>query len=296
MMRREPGEWALGAIALPGAGPEVHAAASFATHEQLGDSARALELADAGIARAGSPAEASTCWVSRSGALVEGLGDIAGFRAQKAQHLAAATDAPFTKVFVLAVAAVPLAIVDPNASVEDVAAGRQLAASMHNPMLDAMVAWADACVMRTLRRDLPGTTRRFERVAELALRCGSPRIHGLAMVGLAAWADPKEPEPVYRDLVEQLMANQDWINLAIAFEALAASWATSGDLEAASLILGHLEARDRRHVVLAARRARALEIIRAHPAGEEWLARGRALAFDDVLTITVELLGARVRG
>jgi hypothetical protein len=115
------------------------------------------------------------------------------------------------------------------------------------------------------------------------------------MTGLALSVVGPDRDAVYLALIERLRVNQDWTNLTIGLEALAESWATSGDLEPAALILGHLEARDRRHVALAARRTRAMEAIRTHPAGKDWLDRGRALAFEEVLAITVEVLQGRVR-
>jgi hypothetical protein len=93
--------------------------------------------------------------------------------------------------------------------------------------------------------------------------------------------------------LRRLVAGEDWVNVDIVLEGLATSWAGSDLVEPAAQLLGYFEASGRGHALLARRRARALEQLRASSEAEHWRSVGATLSRDQAIDLAAATLEAR---
>ena len=98
-------------------------------------------------------------------------------------------------------------------------------------------------------------------------------------------------EDALKESLSDLYAIRDW-HAWLIVEATALHWAHVGQLEAAAVLLGHLEQQDIRHGAFSDKRKHALDTLRSLPEAQSWLSRGASLDRDEAVAYALCQFGS----
>jgi hypothetical protein len=119
---------------------------------------------------------------------------------------------------------------------------------------------------------------------------------GFALGGIAQAAAELDAPELCRDALRQLCDAHSWMGVWIALEHLGLHWVETSRLEPGATVLGHLDAHRPVAQNRAARRAAALEALRAHPATSGAQARGAAMTREQLVEYVLGQLDAVTNG
>jgi hypothetical protein len=197
----------------------------------------------------------------------------------------------FNASFTLAVTAVIAATgADPAPAADLVAHAERLAAPLHNPALDAVVAWATGIVERS-EEHYESAADHFAQALTLAERSRNVHIERLVPFSqalLAVMTDVHDADRTLVDAVGRLYKHRDWFITWGAVEALALCWTRIGRREDAAVLLGHLQSQDISHGAFVEQRRQALEILADTPDVHRWMSRGARLDRDELIRYVFE--------
>jgi predicted ATPase len=113
-----------------------------------------------------------------------------------------------------------------------------------------------------------------------------------ALGGIASAAAELDAPDLCRDALRQLYDAHRWMGVWIALERLGFHWVETSRLEPGAAVLGHLDAHRPVAQSRAARRAAALEVLRAHPETSGEQARGAAMTREQLVEYVLAQLDA----
>jgi hypothetical protein len=113
-----------------------------------------------------------------------------------------------------------------------------------------------------------------------------------ALGGVARAAAELEMPELCRDAFRQLYDTHSWMPVWVTLEHLGLHWVETSRLECGAVVLGHLDAHRPRFQSFAARRAAALEVLRAHPETSGAQARGAAMTREQLVEYVLAQLDA----
>ena len=304
--RHELGHWAERVAVVDGAGPGAFGVAGkFAAF--AGENERALALARAGIAQAqldsgsGTSPGSRLCWEVTGRALwFSGQIDEGWAAFQTWAAMFDPRDDPFDAAWSL------LALVGfaqrcaPQSIAGLVERARPIAAPLANPGLDTLLAWASGMVAARAG-DLDDARRCWQRTVDLAMRTGDQLIEGFgrsSLLGLAVMAKSGDADHLAARAVTRQYATRTWMLLWGTLQLCGAHFVQAGELEAAGVIFGHLEAQGRHppgwaETVEPRQRFVADHATSVH--GAAWMAKGADLDRDQLVEYVLRTLAARAQ-
>jgi hypothetical protein len=237
------------------------------------------------------------CWqtkISSDAAL--GLSDQVRDEFSNFVSAAEAVDDPYTAAIELALAALFATDTDEAARCVEIAQSR--AAGLANPSLAVIMGMGEASALDAAgdRAASAAVLREARRHAEAAGPYPKAIIAWSIAVRAAAPGFGIEPGPAYRDALALLHDLKEWANLWFVVESLATWWARAGVTESAATVLGHLDRIGRGNSTIAHRRARAAELVDAHPDAARWRAEGAAMSRDELIAYCLANLTAAEGG
>jgi hypothetical protein len=100
--------------------------------------------------------------------------------------------------------------------------------------------------------------------------------------------DAHDADRALLDSVRRLYGCRDWGLTWAAVEALAVYWARLGRLEAAAVLLGHLQAHGLSHGMLLEQRRQTQQVLADTPDAHLWISRGARLDRDELIRYVLE--------
>jgi hypothetical protein len=155
---------------------------------------------------------------------------------------------------------------------------RRVADPLDNPAIDAYVSWAVSQICATDRR-FDDALRWNQEAAEAAELSGNRFVSGNSTMNIALHARRagRDPLRAHEESLNRLYADRNWLNIWPVLESLAMQLMETGSVEAAGVLLGHIEANHLGSLPRTARRTATIRTLNQHSEAQEWMTRGAQL-------------------